>query len=42
MQGREDNNLLNVLSDLAETATVAWWKFFDWLAVVSWGYLLIA
>lgn len=42
MQGREDNNLLNLLSDIAETVRVAWWKFFDWLAVVSWGYLLIA
>lgn len=42
MQSREDNNVLIFLSDVAETVRVAWWKFFDWLAVIRWTYLLVA
>lgn len=41
MNHRDDNKVLNLITDVTETVKVLWWKFFDWLAVKSWAYLLI-
>lgn len=34
-----DNHILTVVLDIFETATVLWWRFFDWVAVMSWKTL---
>ncbi|CAN5868779.1 hypothetical protein BH11PSE12_BH11PSE12_06980 [soil metagenome] len=40
--GNNDNNtILRVTLDVFETVRVLWWRFFDWLAVVSWRHLLL-
>ncbi|MDE2428314.1 MAG: histidine kinase [Burkholderiales bacterium] len=36
MKNNEDNQVLSFVLDLAQTIKVLWWKFVDWLAVVSW------
>ncbi|MFZ6654980.1 sensor histidine kinase [Undibacterium sp. TJN19] len=41
MKDRNDNQVLDILMDAKEAATEIWWKFFDWLAVVSWTNLVI-
>ncbi|MCU6434172.1 histidine kinase [Undibacterium sp. Jales W-56] len=39
MNRNEDNRILTVVLDIFETATVLWWRFFDWVAVMSWRTL---
>ncbi len=34
------NQVFLFLLDVAETAKILWWRFFNWLAVISWGYLV--
>lgn len=34
------NQVFLFLLDVVETAKILWWKFFNWLAVISWGYLV--
>ena len=34
------NQIFLFLLDVTETAKILWWKFFNWLAVISWGYLV--
>ncbi len=41
MNEENKNKVLLFLLDVADTAKVLWWKFFDWLAVVSWTYLIV-
>ena len=36
----DKNKVLLFMLDLIETGKVFWWKFFDWLAVISWSYLI--
>ena len=36
MKKRDENPILHVVMNVAETVSVLWWKFFDWAAVVSW------
>ncbi len=40
MNEDEKNRVLLFMLDVINTAKVFWWKFFDWLAVVSWSYLV--
>lgn len=40
MNTEEKNKILLFVLDLGETTKVFWWKFFDWLAIVSWSYLV--
>lgn len=40
MKEEEKNKVLLFMLDLIETSKVFWWKFFDWLAVISWSYLI--
>jgi LytS/YehU family sensor histidine kinase len=40
MKEGDKNQVLLFMLDLADTAKVFWWKFFDWLAVISWSYLV--
>ncbi|MBC3916576.1 histidine kinase [Undibacterium sp. CY18W] len=41
MNHHDNNKVLDLITDVTETVKVLWWKFFDWLAVKSWAYLLI-
>jgi hypothetical protein len=41
MKDAEKNSVLLFLFDAVETGKALWWKFFDWLAVISWGYLIV-
>ncbi len=34
------NQVFLFLLDVVETAKILWWKFFNWLAVISWSYLI--
>ena len=40
MEQDKKNQVLLFMLDVKETAKVFWWKFFDWLAVISWSYLV--
>lgn len=40
MKTDDKNKVLLFMLDLIETSKVFWWKFFDWLAVISWSYLI--
>lgn len=40
MKEEEKNKVLLFMLDVSETAKVFWWRFFDWLAVISWSYLV--
>jgi sensor histidine kinase YesM len=40
MNDNEKNKVLLFMLDVTNTAKVFWWKFFDWLAVISWSYLV--
>ncbi|MET3115860.1 sensor histidine kinase YesM [Undibacterium sp. GrIS 1.8] len=41
MKSNGNNRILTIVLDIVETTTVLWWRFFDWLAVVSWQNLAI-
>ena len=41
MAARELNNAMDFLRDAFAEATVLWWRFFDWLALVEWRQLYI-
>ena len=41
MKQEDKNQVLTFLLDLSETAKILWWKFFDWVAVISWTYLIL-
>lgn len=41
MKQENKNQILTFLLDLSETAKILWWSFFDWVAVISWSYLLL-
>jgi len=41
MHKSNENKVLNFTLDVCETARVLWWRFFDWLAVVSWLHLIL-
>lgn len=40
MDAGDKNKVLLFMLDVAETGKEFWWKFFDWLAVISWSYLV--
>ncbi|MFA9275122.1 MAG: sensor histidine kinase [Candidatus Aquirickettsiella gammari] len=40
MDAGDKNKVLLFMFDVIETGKVFWWKFFDWLAVISWSYLV--
>lgn len=40
MDADDKNKVLLFMLDVMETGKVFWWKFFDWLAVISWSYLV--
>lgn len=40
MDAGDKNKVLLFMLDVMETGKVFWWKFFDWLAVISWSYLV--
>lgn len=40
MNEDDKNKVLLFMLDVSETAKVFWWRFFDWLAVISWSYLV--
>ena len=37
----ERSGLAQTLTDIRDTGALIWWRFFDWLAVVSWKKLLL-
>ncbi len=41
MPNTTNNKILAVTLDVVETVRVLWWRFVDWLAVVSWPVLII-
>ena len=41
MKASQFNKGMDLLRDACREATVVWWKFFDWLAVIEWSKLLI-
>jgi len=41
MNSTKENQILAVTLDVFETIKVIWWRFFDWLALVSWVHLMI-
>ena len=41
MRQAENNKVLAFTLDLFETIVVLWWRFVDWVAVVSWTILII-
>lgn len=40
MDAGDKNKVLLFMLDVMETGKVFWWRFFDWLAVISWSYLV--
>ena len=40
MDAGDKNKVLLFMLDVMETGKEFWWKFFDWLAVISWSYLV--
>ena len=41
MRASELNKAMDFLRDAVAEATVLWWRFFDWLAVIEWRQLFI-
>jgi LytS/YehU family sensor histidine kinase len=41
MNSQDKNNVLTFFLDLGETINIFWWKFFDWVAVLSWSSLIL-
>jgi sensor histidine kinase YesM len=42
MKNAENNKVLAVTLDVFETISVLWWRFVDWVAVVSWPVLIVS
>lgn len=42
MSNTNNNKVLAVTLDVFETVSVLWWRFVDWVAVVSWPILIVA
>lgn len=41
MKSQDDNQVPQAVSEAVESLKSVWWKFFDWLAVVSWKNLAL-
>lgn len=40
MNTEKPNQFLPLILRTIDTSKILWWKFFDWLAVISWSYLV--
>ena len=40
MNTQKPNQVLPLILQAIDTSKILWWKFFDWLAVISWSYLV--
>lgn len=40
MKTEKPNQFLPLMLQAIDTSKILWWKFFDWLAVISWSYLV--
>jgi LytS/YehU family sensor histidine kinase len=36
-----ENDFTRLLRDIAETLRVGWWRFFDWIAVLTWPQMML-
>jgi LytS/YehU family sensor histidine kinase len=41
VKASQPNRAADLLREAGEMATVSWWRFFDWVAVIEWRQLLI-